>query len=82
MHPSGARSPLASLSHKHSHKHKIMCWPALAIAIGSAAMGLGATINPPVLAQTQLAPLSQAPMPRTITVTGQCTEKIPATLSN
>jgi uncharacterized protein len=70
-------SPLVTVSHRPK-----MRWPALAIAVGAAAVGLGTTILPPVSAQIRSAPVSQSPMLRTITVTGQCTEKIPATLAD
>jgi uncharacterized protein len=77
MHPSDVPSPLVTLSHRPKLR-----WPALAIAVGAAVVGLGTTILPPASAQIRSVPVSQSPMLRTITVTGQCTEKIPATLAD
>jgi uncharacterized protein len=92
MHRPEVPSPSVSLSHsklshsklnhnKLNHSRK-MRWSALVIAVGAAMVGLGATIAPPASAQIRTAPLTQPPMPRTITVTGQCIEKIPATLAD
>jgi uncharacterized protein len=58
-------------------------WQALAIAVGSmGAIGWGMMIPPIVSAQIRPTVSQPAPMLRTLTVTGQCTEKIPATLAN
>jgi uncharacterized protein len=62
---------------------KLGQWQALAIAVGSmGAIGLG--MMTPSTVSAQLRPIASQPasMLRTLTVTGQCTEKIPATLAN
>jgi uncharacterized protein len=86
MHQPGVRSPLVSSSRSNSSHSRRMRWPALAIALGAATVGLstlpGSMTIPPASAQARTTPLSQSPMLRTITVTGQCTEKIPATLAD
>jgi uncharacterized protein len=62
---------------------KLGQWQALAIAVGSmGAIGLGMMTPPTVSAQIRPNVSQPAPMLRTLTVTGQCTEKIPATLAN
>jgi uncharacterized protein len=76
MHRSGVRSPLSAILQRTIRR------PALAIAIGLATVGLSSTIVLPVFAQVQGIQRSISPMPRTITVTGQCTEKIPTTLAD
>jgi hypothetical protein len=70
MHPSDVPSPLVTLSHRPKLR-----WPALAIAVGAAVVGLGTTILPPASAQIRSVPVSQSPMLQTITVTGQCTSQ-------
>jgi uncharacterized protein len=62
---------------------KLGQWQALAIAVGSmGAIGLGMMAPSTVSAQIRPNVSQPAPMLRTLTVTGQCTEKIPATLAN
>jgi uncharacterized protein len=62
---------------------KLGQWQTLAIAVGSiGAIGLGMMTSPTVSAQLRPSSSQPAPMFRTLTVTGQCTEKIPATLAN
>jgi uncharacterized protein len=82
MHQPEVPSPVVSSSPKTSSDGRKMRWPVLAIAVGAAVVGLGTTVIQPASAQIRTAPLSQSPMPRTITVTGQCIEKIPATLAD
>jgi uncharacterized protein len=58
-------------------------WQRFAIALGSiGVMGFGVGMPPSVNAQVRPISTQQAPMLRTLTVTGQCIEKIPATLAN
>ncbi len=58
-------------------------WQRFAIALGSiGAIAIGMTAPPSVRAQMRPITAQPAPMLRTLTVTGQCIEKIPATLAN
>jgi uncharacterized protein len=82
MHQPEVSCPVVLSNRRTLSNGRKMRWPALAIAVGAAAVGLGTTIIPPVSAQMRPTPISQSPMPRTITVTGQCIEKIPATLAD
>ncbi len=66
---------------KQSWFGKAQRGPALALAFGIAAAGLGPVLTPPVTAQT-LNVQRQYTLARTITVTGQSSEKIPATLAD